>query len=72
MIQIRIIGGWQRGKEEQYRRLLKWIDNNKDVAKWEHPCTSATWIDNIVYPTNLEVASEEDVLVCKLLFPELM
>jgi hypothetical protein len=69
MIRVSILGGWRR--DEQYKQLLIWIDNNKERVAWAEPCISASYVDGREYPTYLHFTHMEDVLMCKLLFSEL-
>jgi hypothetical protein len=64
----RVRGGFQLDSE--FDRLDAWI-SMQEHARWDM-ARGISYINGRIYPSDIEFDSEEDQLVCKLMFSEMV
>ena len=69
MKQIWVHRGWNY--EEQYTRLEGWVENNKDVVEWDK-LNGWSSINGRMYFSKLNFSNDEDIMWCKMMFPEIV
>jgi hypothetical protein len=68
MKQLIVMRSWDY--PEQLTRLEEWVGNNTDKVWWDK-LTGWTCIDGRIYHSNLMFYCEEDMMWCKIMFPEI-
>jgi len=66
-IHVRIFQGW---RQDRYILLDEWV-NGCEGAVWDYN-GGRTFLNGKVYHSMILFDTEEDLLVCKLMFPELL
>ena len=63
-----VMGGWR--DTDKFSELENWVIENNAV--WQNECGKSTIINGKVYYSYVIFETEEDMLVCKLLFPNMV